>query len=194
MIQDEVVIVAVAEAELRVVGIDSLSDCMRLTKVERRAVHRFQFAGGNEGCVDRSEAGSVDLEHGIQNIAVALTLQVEIGMVGEIEDGVFVSGGGIFDLQSAAAYGVAHMRGERAGKTLIAIFAHMGEFNTIRNLFRLPDDLVEADQSSVQSVIAVVLRNVISVAIELEGAMRDTIRVAADDAAEMRSLANIFLD
>src|ERR1700676_52675 len=194
MIQHEVVVVTVAQMELRVVGIDPLANRMRFAKIERRPLHCFQLSRRNERRVYRGHAGSVDLEHCRENIAIALSLQVEIGMIGEIEHRMFVGCCRILDSQSATAHGISHMSGKCSRKTLIATFAHMSEFETIRNFFRFPDDLVEADQSSVQSIIAVVLWNVISVAVELECAMRNAIRVAADDASEVSSLGNVLLD
>src|ERR1700722_15422564 len=97
MIQDEVVIITMAATKLRIISIDPLAHPMRLAKVERWALCRLQFPSRNERRVDRSDTRGVDLENGVQNIAVALTFQVEIGMVSQIQDGLFVCGGGIFD-------------------------------------------------------------------------------------------------
>ena len=78
--QDEVVIITMAETKLRIISIDPLSDRMRLAKVERCALCRLQFPSRNERRVDRSDTRGVDLENGVQNIAVALTFQVEVSV------------------------------------------------------------------------------------------------------------------
>src|SRR6202521_4830401 len=127
-------------------------------------------------------------------VAFPLARQTEIGMVGQVEDGIFIGGRRIFDAQSAPTQGVAHGRRERAGKTLLAILAYIGEFDSIRDFFGRPNHFVEATGAAVKSVIAVVFWNGIRLPIKLEGAMRDTIRVAADNASEMRGLRLVLFD
>src|ERR1700674_2021318 len=129
-----------------------------------------------------------------ENVALPLARQIEIGMVGQVEDGISIGSRRILDAQSAPAQGIAHGRGEGAGKTLLAIFAHIGEFYSICYLFGPPDHFVEAAGAAVKSVIAIVLWNGIRLPIKLEGAMRDTIRVAPDNASEMRGLRLVLLD
>src|SRR4029077_5695317 len=113
---------------------------------------------------------------------------------GEIEDCVLVGGRGILDSQGAAAYCVSYVGGESAGEPLIAVLAHMSELHSVRYLFSLPDHLVESNEPSVKSIVAIVFRNGIRVPIELEGAMCDAVRVAADDASKMCSLRYVLLD
>src|ERR1700682_5015866 len=129
-----------------------------------------------------------------ENVALPLARQIEIGMVGQVDDGIFVGGRRILDAQSALTQGVAHGRGERAGKTLLAILAHIGEFDPIRYLFGRPDHFVKAAEAAVKSVVAIVFWDGICLPIKLEGAMSDTIRVAPDNASEMRSLRLVLLD
>src|SRR5580700_6203390 len=115
-----------------------------------------------------------------QNIALPLTRQVEIRMIGQIEHGIFIRGCRILHSQGSATQGVAHGRGEVAWETLIPILAHVGEFDSIRNLFGRPYYLVEAADSTVKRIVAIILWSGIRVAIELEAAMSDAIRVTAD--------------
>src|SRR5439155_2263777 len=51
--EDEVVVVAEAAPELRMVFPDALADRCRLPEVQWRAGHRGELAGGNEHRVDR---------------------------------------------------------------------------------------------------------------------------------------------
>src|SRR5258706_2038285 len=129
-----------------------------------------------------------------KNVALPLARKIEIGVVGQVEDCVFVGGRRIFNVQSTPTQGVAHRSGECAGKTLIAILAHVSQFDSIRNLFAFPHNLVEPTGSPVQGIVTVVLWNGISLAVKLEGAVRNAVRVAADDAAEMRSLRLVLLN
>src|ERR1700682_3759807 len=127
-------------------------------------------------------------------VAFPLARQIEIGMVGQVEYGIFIGGRRILDAQSAPAQGVAHGRGERARETLLAILAYIGEFDSIRYLFGPPDHFVEAAGAAVKSVVAVVSWNGIRLPIKLEAAMSNTIRVAPDNASEMRGLRLVLLD
>ena len=94
-----------------------------------------------------------------ENVALPLARQIEIGMVGQVEDGIFIGSRRILDAKSARTQRVAHGRGERAGKTLLAILAYIGEFDSIRYLFGRPDLLVEAADAAMKSVVAIVFWN-----------------------------------
>src|ERR1700688_1834548 len=106
-------------------------------------------------------------------VAFPLARQIEIGMVGQVEDGIFIGGRRILDAQSAPTQGVAHGRGERAGKTFLAILAYIGEFDSIRYLLGRPDLFVEAAEAAVKSIVAIVFGNGIRLPIKVETAMRD---------------------
>src|SRR5216684_1115866 len=129
-----------------------------------------------------------------ENVAFPLARQIEIGMVGQVEDGIFIGSRRIFDAQSAPTQGVAHSRRKHTGKPFLAIFAYIGEFDSIGYLFGRPDLFVEAADAAVKSVVAIVFWNGIRLPIKLEGAMSETIRVAPDNASEMRGLRLVFLD
>src|ERR1700675_2418960 len=111
-------------------------------------------------------------------VAFPLARQIEIGMVGQVEDGIFIGGRRILDAQSAPTQGVAHGCGERAGETFLAILAHISEVDFICYLLCRPDLFVEAADAAVKSVVAIVFRNGIRLPIKLEAAMRNAIRVA----------------
>src|SRR2546430_17566239 len=66
--QDEVVVVAEAVPELRMLFPDALADCRRLPEVEWRGGHRRELAGGNEPRVDRRIAIGIDLHQMIEDI------------------------------------------------------------------------------------------------------------------------------
>src|SRR5580693_9192337 len=171
MVEDEVVVIAMAEVELGIIRLNPLSEGMRRSKIERRPFHPFQFPRGNKSCIDGRNPGSVNLQNMPQNVALPLARKVEVGMVGQVEYRIFISGRRILDSQRAPTQRVAHSGGERTGEALITILAHIGELDSIRYLFRRPDYLVEPADSSVKSIVAIVLGNGISLPVELEGAM-----------------------
>ena len=49
--------------------------------------------------------------------------EVEVGVVGEVDDGGLVGGGGVVDAQGVVVERVADVRGERAGEALVAVRA-----------------------------------------------------------------------
>src|SRR5580704_10667382 len=129
-----------------------------------------------------------------QNVALPLARQVKVRMVSQIKHRIFISGRRIFDSQGVPTQGVAHGRSKRAGKAFFPIFAHISKLDSVLYLFSRPHHFVETANSTMKSIVAVVLRDGISLTIKLDAAMRNAIRVAADYASEMRRLRHILLD
>src|SRR5215469_7510075 len=98
-IEHEVVVISVPEDELLIVVFDPGPDPGRLREIKGSALDRSQFASGNQVLVDGSEAVGVDHDFMIENVAVPLTLQVEVTMLADIERSSFVGGGFIIDDQ-----------------------------------------------------------------------------------------------
>ena len=80
--------------------------------------------------------GRIELKLVLQNVAVALAAQIEISMIGEIQDGVFVGGGMIFDDQriSIPRQSEGHCGVHRTGKSLVAVGADQGELDRLAML------------------------------------------------------------
>ena len=58
--------------------------------------------------IDRGDAGSIDLQHMPQNVALPLALQIEIRMIGQSKHSIFIGSRRVLDSQSSATQGVAH--------------------------------------------------------------------------------------
>src|SRR5882672_2996886 len=106
-------------------------------------------------------------------------------MVGEIEDGVLIGGGGVVDSQFVLiGQRVDHLGSQVARKALFAIFAEVGQFQRLPvsagNILGGPKTFVEALQSAVQRVVTIVLGDVGGRPIEDELSVCDAIGVAAD--------------
>src|SRR5271167_2155100 len=127
MIENEVVVVAMAEAQLGIVCFNPLANGMRRSKIERRPFYRHQLPCWDQVCIDRRYPGSINLENVPQNITLPLSSQVKVGMIGQVKHSVFISGRRIFDSESVSAQRVAHGRRERTGKTFFPILAHIGK-------------------------------------------------------------------
>src|SRR5580704_7510058 len=98
-IEDPVVVVAMAAMNLFIVGVNPRADSCGLAKIKRSRFHRFQFASRNEPGVDRSESGSMQRKLMVQD--VALSSEIEIRMIRQIDDCVFVRRSRILDSQIA---------------------------------------------------------------------------------------------
>jgi len=86
-------VVAVSQAQLIVVGIDAGAHSRRFAKIKRCRLDRFKFPGGNQVGIDGSESGSVESELVIEDIALSLSREIELRVVGEVHDGRLVGGG-----------------------------------------------------------------------------------------------------
>src|SRR5271157_4316114 len=81
-VEHPVLIVAARQLQLLVVRIDTRANGCLLQEVKRSARDRGQFAGGNQVGVDRRVAVGINLQLGSQDVSVALSLQVEVRVVG----------------------------------------------------------------------------------------------------------------
>src|ERR1700722_3320903 len=81
--------------------------------------------------------------------------------------------------------GVADARGEGAGKALISIFAHQGELDSIGNFTAVPDQLVEALDSSMQGVGAVIGGKMVLLAVEGKTGVGDPVAITPYDGSKV---------
>ena len=134
-IQNKVVVVAPAEFNLLVIGVDARPNGCGLAEVKWSAFDLPQFAGGNQRVVHRSEPVGVDLNLVLQDVALALAGEIEVRVVGEIQHRVFVGGRGVVDLQLVrVGQRVGHFRGQLARIALLAIRADVGQLQRRRIL------------------------------------------------------------
>ena len=127
-----------------------------LWKSNGRSGYRGQLSRGDEAGVDRSIAVGGNHHQVVENVSVPFAGKVEVAVVGQIQDRVLIGGGEVLDLERMRLQRVADPRGQRARKALIAIFADQGELDPMGNFVPLPYQLVEAFDSPVQGVGAVV--------------------------------------
>ena len=85
-VEHPVVVVALAVRDLLVLRVDAGADRGGGAEVERRALHRPQLAGRDEGGVDRREPVGLDADLVLQHVAGALPGQVEVGVVRHVGD------------------------------------------------------------------------------------------------------------
>ena len=144
-------IISATQRDLLVLGVDSLADRMRSAEIERSALDAAQLAGRDEAFVDRRELVSVDRHLVAEDIAFTRAREVEIGMVGQVDDRVLVGCGGVVDLELViVGPGVHHGAGQVAGIAFLAVLAQVRELEALaRTFLRFPYDFVEAAQPAV---------------------------------------------
>ena len=90
-------VIAAAEAQLLVVSIDILADRLFLRKVKRRAGHRVDLSRRDQIRPDLSSAAAVKLEDLLLNTAAVFSREIKIGVIGHINDCLFVRYGLVID-------------------------------------------------------------------------------------------------
>ena len=118
---------------------------------------------------------------------VTLRGKIEIGVIRQIDHGVFVRRGPILNPQIALHQGVPNHSRHVARITRLAIFALITQFHTILDRLCLPHHVVEAVRSTVKRVLSVIQRQGVLLAIQRKAAVRDAIRIAANDRPEERN-------
>ena len=96
-------------------------------------------------------------------------------------------------MQRVANKCVAHVRGQLARKSHVAVRRDQRELDGVRQLLCGPQLLVEPVRPSVQRVAIVVCRHRVLMAIQRELAVADAVAIAADDRAKVSLLVLLRL-
>src|SRR5689334_24586618 len=90
-------IVTVAKLELLVVVINAFADRVCFAEVERSARDVSDLTGRNRLRVGGNETVRTQHEVMLENVSVAFTREIEIGVVRQVENGVYVGRRGVID-------------------------------------------------------------------------------------------------
>ena len=101
--QTETVIVAAAFFDLLIGSADDASDWFHPGEIKRRAVYGSEFACGDGFRVDADEAIRADLDFVVQNGSAPLSVQIEIRMIGRIEDRIGVGAPLVVNVKASVA-------------------------------------------------------------------------------------------
>ncbi len=96
-VKHPVMVVAFAEFELLIEGFDAFANFVSREEVEGSSLDGNQFACRDQPGIDGSVAAGEKGQFMIEDVAIPLTLEVEVSMVGKVDDGIFISSGGIID-------------------------------------------------------------------------------------------------
>ena|SRR5436309_949208 len=122
-----------------------------------------------------------------QHVTIALTTEIEIGMVRQVHYRILIGGRPVIQLQLVVfSNGVCH-DGRQVSR--IAFFSVLTEVSQLESLCvglsRLPDDFIESSQPSVQMIWTVVLSQFVFRSVQREPGAADAIAVASNQSAEV---------
>ena len=190
---DKAVIVAAAQLQGGVIGLDITADGLFLAEIHGGPGGGDQLAGGDQGVVGLQESGGVHLQAVAQDGAGSVTVEVEVAVVGDVHHGGGVGGAAVLDHQGAAHQAVLHFQGHVAGETVGTVGAFRPQQHAVVTAvgkLHIEHHMVEALVAAVQAVAVVVLGQVILLGVQVEPRAADAVGVAAHHRAQV---AGVFL-
>ena len=173
---------------------DIAANGLRGAEVHAGAVNGRNLAGRQRCGVGWRIGRGVQLEQMAQHVAAALSVEVEVGVIGKIRNGIRAADGAVVDAQRVVVrQGKRNGHVKPAGVALLAVSQNRREFDAVFAAVVIPELLVEAAQTAVELVLALVGREVKALAVQRESRARDAVTVSADARAEIAVIFFIFL-
>ena len=183
---DEVVVDAPGVDDLGVLGAQRGTERTGLAEVERRAGDGCVTVERDPRRVDRGELVGLHHQHVLVDRPGALAVQVEVGVVGQVDDGGGVSGRLHQHLHGVALDPIGDRRRHRPGESLVTVRAGQRQHDLVGGVpHDVPETYVEPVRPAVQAVAPVVGAHLHLAAIEHEAAAGDAVGVAAHRAADV---------
>ena len=193
--QHPVVVVAAGHAELVVVRVDALADAMWRTEVHRRVRDGEDAPVGQGLGVRPCKFIGEDFRRVLHDGGGGCAVEVEVGVVREVADGVCVAHGAVGeDERVVVGEAVGHGRLEVAGVAALSLGADRCERHAIRDGLCRPEVVVQAVRSAVDVVLLVrarVLLELVGMPADRDAPVRDAVGVSSDDAAHRRRVAQV---
>ena len=142
--EDLIGVIAVAQLYTGLFRIHFVTDGVHGTKIHGSTCHGENFSGREAGLIAHVEGLGVDLHPVSVHIATAVTVEIEVAVVGQIQDGVLIRLGVVAQLQTVALPGYCDADLQIAGITLLPVGGQAGEYNGIAFLTAAPDGGIEA--------------------------------------------------
>ena len=126
-------------------------------KIKRGLFDGSYLSSGNEGLIHRRVVVCVEVHDMVENGSATLTGEVEVGMVRQVHGCRLVRGGLVFD-DDLIIIGefIGHLASQVSRVSFFAVLGEIAEFQPREifslNGFRVPDDLIETDDSAVKVV------------------------------------------
>ena len=186
-----VVVIAALQLQRLVVRADVLTDGLGGAEIHGRPRNAAQFTGGDIFGIIGVEETAGDgqkLIHG--GIRLFVAGQIEIAVVGEIEDGILVAGGIVHDVQAILlVQRIGHPDNGIARETLVAVGAVQFQSDGGPGVrYRRPHPLEEEVRAGVQVVSALVGSQAVRFTAQFKGGALQTVGVAANGSAQCRAV------
>ena len=177
-----VVVITALQMQRFIISTNVLPDGLGAAEIHRGAFDTAQFAGGDIlGIVGIEEpAGNgEDLIHG--SIYLFVACQVEVAVVGEIEDGILIADGFIDDVQTLVIIqGIGDTDGGVAGEALIAVGAEQLQgHGSVSDFYGLPHPLEEKVGTGMEVVVSFVFGHLVNSAVQDKAGTLRTVGIAA---------------
>lgn len=188
-IQHPVVVVAVSVTELDVVGVDVLPDGFgRRIEIKGRTRGNVGYlARGHKRTIDGRHTRGIEPKGMRENIVVAVAREVEIGVVGHIDDRGGIGGGGIVHMERVVVgEGVGTGRYDIAGETVVAIGGVDREAQGMSvYLLCLIDLVLPARGSAVEGMTIVVGEQLVGRTVDSNTPVVETVGIPPDTGTEI---------
>ncbi len=173
-VDDPVVVISRAMAQLLVALTHALAYGVRLAEVERRTLDRHNLARRNHQRIDWRYVRGVDAQLVVENRAVALAVQIKKRVVREVHDRRCVGRGGVcYDKFVVRRERVFHLYFAIAGEAVLPVGQCRVEDNlALADRLDLPHYAVDAERAAVQRLTVVVLRQRVLLAVERKATAR----------------------
>jgi len=192
LVEHPVVVVPVALGDLRVVGRGALTDPVRGAEVQRRPGYRRYLPSRDEPLADGRITVRVDLQDVVICAPRCLAGKVPVSVVGHVDNRedvgcrLYAKGQAVLVVQ-----GVSSDCRERAWEAHLTRRAHVQKPHPdlTRRLLPgcVPDPLVEPDVAAVESVAALICRDLVRSAAKLKTPSRNAVGHPPDNGAEIRA-------
>ncbi|MPM41369.1 hypothetical protein SDC9_88024 [bioreactor metagenome] len=191
--EHEVVVVAMRETHVFQRGFDILPDGFCLSKIERAARDGHDFARGEDMRIDARCKIRLDLKRLIENRAAALTGQIEVRVIGQIDDGVRVRYRKVADGEHVVlGERIDHHDGETAGEVFVPVRAEERKGDGVFFGFRFPNLFIKAFASAVAAVFKVVCKDLVLHAVERKAGLADAVGDAPDGGAKKHGVLAVL--
>ena len=156
------------------------------TEIHGRSGYRNNLACGNVGCVGGRVVLRMDAKELLCHRAGVVSIQIEVGVPGQVA-GCFPVGGGLIPHgEGAALQRIGHPNLQRAGITLFAVEAGQRQSRKCRCvLHNRPDSMRKADIAAVQMVGRVIDRQRISPSVHRKLSARNAVGHTAHDGSKI---------
>ena len=151
-------IIAAYKLQLFPFFVNVCPDFLGGVEIHGRAFYRKQFSGGDGSGKNFSKVFGVQCYQMIGNITCIMAVQVKIGMVGHVENCVFITGSVIFQLQFVFfIYGICNLQLLVSGEAHVSVRHIQSKNNAVFHFAGIPYSLVAAQLfMAVQVVHAVI--------------------------------------